>query len=205
MNPHPPVTLALGVLLHDVGKPPTFRIAERIRFDGHDSLGAKMAVDVLSRLRFSSQQIRRVELLVKDHLRFKDVPRMRPATLKRFLRQPHFEELLELHRLDCLASHRRLETYYFLLEMLRQTPAERLSPPPLLRGADLIAAGYEPGPLFGRILAAVEEAQLEGRLETRDQALAFVLAEFGPPAGARSGGPVGEDQHQDQHDDRQNG
>lgn len=205
MRPNPTVTLALGVLLHDIGKPPTYRVAERIRFDGHDELGARMAVEIMNRLRFSNHQIRRVEVLVRDHLRFKDVPQMRPSTLKRFLRQPHFEELLELHRLDCLASHRRLETYHFLVEMLRQTPPERLSPPPLLRGADLIELGYQPGPLFGRILGTVEEAQLEGKLETREQAVALVMARFGPPAPHRSGGPVGEDHHQNQHDDGKDG
>ncbi|MCL6546420.1 MAG: CCA tRNA nucleotidyltransferase [Bryobacteraceae bacterium] len=205
MESHPPLTLALGVLLHDVGKPPTFRVAERIRFDGHDTLGARMAAEILGRLRFSKQQIRRVELLVADHLRFKDVPQMRPATLKRFLRQPHFEELLELHRLDCLASHRNLETYHLLLEMLRQTPPGALKPAPLLRGADLIQAGYTPGPLFGRILEAVEEAQLEGRLKTREQALRFVEHHFGPPAANPSGRAVGEDHEQDQNNDGENG
>lgn len=205
MEPHPPLTLALGVLLHDVGKPATFRVAERIRFDGHDALGARMAVEILSRLRFSNQQIRRVERLVADHLRFKDVPQMRPATLKRFLREPHFEELLELHRLDCLASHRNLETYHLLREMLRRTPAPDLKPAPLLRGADLIRAGYTPGPLFGQILDAVEEAQLEGRLGTREQALRFVLGHFGPPAASPSGGAVGENHEQHQNNDGENG
>jgi tRNA nucleotidyltransferase/poly(A) polymerase len=205
MKSNPPLTLALGVLLHDVGKPPTFRVAERIRFDGHDALGARMAVEILGRLRFSNQQIRRVELLVAEHLRFKDVPRMRPATLKRFIRRPHFEELLELHRLDCLASHRNLETYNLLLEMLRQTPPEALKPAPLLRGADLIQAGYTPGPLFGRILEAVEEAQLEGRLKTREQALRFVEDHFGPPAANPSGRAVGKNHEQDQNNDGENG
>jgi len=180
MMREPTVTLALGVLLHDVGKPVTFRVAERIRFDGHDALGARMAAEILGRLRFANEQIRVTERLVADHLRFKDVTQMRESTLKKFLRQPQFEELLELHRLDCLASHGRLENYEFVRRKLSEIPAERLSPPRLITGADLIRAGYAPGPLFREILDAVEEAQLESRVETREQALAFVASRFGP-------------------------
>ena len=120
-----------------VGKPPTFRIAERIRFDGHMEVGARMAVDILTRLRFSSDQIRRVERLVADHLRFKDVKQMRESTLKRFLRQPHFDELLELHRLDCLASHGWLDNYDFVQSKLGELPPERLKPARLISGNDL--------------------------------------------------------------------
>ena len=177
----PSLTLALGVLLHDVGKPPTFRIAERIRFDGHMEVGARMAVDILTRLRFSSDQIRRVERLVADHLRFKDVKQMRESTLKRFLRQPHFDELLELHRLDCLASHGWLDNYDFVQSKLGELPPERLKPARLISGNDLIEAGYEPGPAFQQILREVEDAQLEGRIHTGAEALAMVRARFGPP------------------------
>ena len=175
----PSLTLALGVLLHDVGKPPTFRIAERIRFDGHMEVGARMAVDILTRLRFASDQIRRVERLVADHLRFKDVKQMRESTLKRFLRQPHFDELLELHRLDCLASHGWLDTYDFVQSKLSELPPERLKPAPLISGDDLIQAGYVPGPAFQQMLREVEDAQLEGRIHTGAEALAMVRARFG--------------------------
>jgi poly(A) polymerase len=184
-NPTP--TLALGVLLHDVAKPPTFRIEDRIRFDGHDALGAKMAVEILTRLRFASEEIARVESLVAGHLHFMNVARMRESTLKRFLRQPHFDEHLELHRLDCLASHRRLDHYEFLEAKLRELPDEKLRPPRLLTGDDLIAAGYRPGPAFHRMLAAVEDAQLESKVATRAEALDLVQSLFEPPEGTARG------------------
>jgi tRNA nucleotidyltransferase/poly(A) polymerase len=174
----PTITLALGVLLHDVGKPPTFRIAERIRFDGHVEAGTVMAGTILGRLRFSADQIERVRALVANHLKFKDVRQMRESTLKRFLRQPYFEEHLELHRLDCLSSHRNLDSYYFCLEKLNTLEPVELKPAPLLTGRDLIAAGYEPGPAFSRILTAVEDAQLESRIHSREEALELVRSLF---------------------------
>src|SRR5579862_258685 len=174
----PSLTLALGVLLHDVGKPPTFRIAERIRFDGHVDEGVRMADDILKRLRFSSDEISQVEALVANHMRFKDVPRMRESTLKRFLRLDRFAEHLELHRLDCLSSHRNLETYEFMKSKLEELPVEQLKPVLLLTGDDLIAAGYRPGPAFARMLAVAEDAQLEHRVTTKEEALALVRAEF---------------------------
>jgi poly(A) polymerase len=174
----PTVTLALGVLLHDVGKPPTFRMAERIRFDGHAETGAVMAVAILTRLRFSAEQIGLVEALVANHLKFKDVRQMRESTLKRFLRQDRFEEHLELHRLDCLSSHRRLENYEFCAEKLTHLTPVELKPAPLLSGSDLIAAGYRPGPIFSRILTLVEDAQLESKIHSREEALDLVRREF---------------------------
>ena len=178
---NPSITLALGVLLHDVGKPPTFRVAERIRFDGHVEAGAQMAVSILSRLRYSSDEIRQVESLVANHLRFKDVVQMRESTLKRFLRIERFEEHLELHRLDCLSSHRRLENYEFVRKKLAELPAERLHPLRLVSGADLIQAGYQPGPQFKEMLERAEDAQLEGQISTRDDALALILSLYPPP------------------------
>ncbi len=175
----PTLTLAWGVLLHDVGKPPTFRVAERIRFDGHVEMGVTMAARILARLRCSTDDIRQVEALVANHLRFKDVTRMRESTLKRFLRMDRFAEHLELHRLDCLASHRMLGNYHYLKAQLEAMPVDVLRPPRLLTGHDLIAAGYRPGPAFQRMLEAVETAQLEGRIATREQALALVEEEFG--------------------------
>jgi len=178
----PSLTLALGVLLHDVGKPPTFRVAERIRFDHHAEVGARMAVDMLGRLRFSQDDIRQVEALVAHHLRFKDVPRMRESTLKRFLRMDRFQEHLELHRLDCACSHGLLDHYEFVKRKMEELPPEVLRPPRLLTGHDLIAAGYLPGPAFQRMLEAVETAQLESRISTPEQARALVDEQFGPPA-----------------------
>ena len=171
---NPSVTLALGVLLHDVGKPPTFRIAERIRFDGHVEAGVTLTRGILERLRFSHDEIAQVEALVSNHMRFKDVPQMRESTLKRFLRLPDFDEHLELHRLDCLSSHAKLDNYEMVQSRRSQMPAEVLKPAPLLSGHDLIAAGYRPGPEFSRMLAAVEDAQLESRIHTREEALQLV-------------------------------
>jgi putative nucleotidyltransferase with HDIG domain len=182
----PTLTLALGVLLHDVGKPGTFRVADRIRFDEHAETGAWMAARILTRLRFSGEVIRQVEALVANHLRFKDVTRMRQSTLKRFLRAERFEEHLELHRLDCVMSHGMLANYEFLKKKLEEVPEEELKPKPLLTGADLIAAGYTPGPPFGRILRALEDAQLEGQIQTREEGLALLRARFLPPGGEES-------------------
>jgi len=175
---HPSATLALGALLHDVGKPPTFRVAGRIRFDGHVERGVELARGILERLRFSRHDSEQVEALVEHHMRFKDAPRMKESTLKRFLRLPTFEEHLELHRLDCVASHGQLDNYELVRRKLEQLPAEQLKPKPLVTGADLIAEGYTPGPLFSEILGAVEDAQLEGRMASREQALELVRRQF---------------------------
>jgi len=175
---HPTVALALGALLHDVGKPPTFRVAERIRFDGHVEEGVRIAHTILNRLRFSNDEMERVEALVANHMRFKDLQHMRDSTLKRFLRMADFHEHLELHRLDCLASNKRLENYELARHKLQQFPDEHLKPPALVTGADLIAAGYHPGPLFSTILTAVEDAQLEGRIHSAGEAMALVRERF---------------------------
>jgi poly(A) polymerase len=169
-------TLALGALLHDVGKPPTFRRApDRIRFDQHAEVGAKMAEEICRRFRLSSDEIEQVCALVANHMRFGDVTRMKESTFKRFVRLPEFHEHLELHRLDCLGSHRSLDLYEFTQDKLRNLPAEAIRPTPLLTGDDLIQAGYTPGPEFKELLTAVEDAQLEGSIRTKDEALALVL------------------------------
>ena len=168
---YPTITLALGVLLHDVGKPATFRIAERIRFDGHVEKGIEIAHSMLTRLRFSNQVIEGVEALIANHMKFMEVPRMRESTLKRFMRQPDFEEHMALHRLDCLSSHGGLESYEFVRRKQREVPPEQLKPAPLLTGRDLIAEGYRPGPRFGIVLSEIEDAQLEGRILNREDAM----------------------------------
>ena len=175
---HPSSTLAWGALLHDVGKPPTFRVAERIRFDGHVDEGVRLAHAILNRLRFSRDEMEQIEALVANHMRFKDVSKMKESTLKRFLRLPQFEDHLELHRLDVSSSNRNLESYDLVRRKLEEYTEERLKPEPLLSGVDLIAAGYEPGPLFSQILAAVEDAQLEGELHTSGEAMQFVRERF---------------------------
>jgi len=174
----PTPTLALGVLLHDVGKPPTFCVRERIRFDNHVEVGAKMAEEISSRLRLSTRDVQQVVELVRHHLRFKDFPRMRRSTQLRFLRLPGFAEHLELHRLDCLASHGDLSTYEMVKQVREETPAEEIRPAPLLRGDDLIAIGYAPGPIFKEILQAIEDAQLEGKVHTSAQAVRLVIERF---------------------------
>jgi putative nucleotidyltransferase with HDIG domain len=175
---HPTLTLALGALLHDVGKPPTFRVADRIRFDGHVEEGVHMAQAILGRLRFSRDEMAQVEALVANHMKFKDVQQMKESTLKRFLRLPDFEEHLELHRLDVLSSNKRLDNYHLVKEKLGELSEEHLRPNRLLTGADLISAGYEPGPRFTAILRAVEDAQLEGRIHTAGEALELVRERF---------------------------
>jgi poly(A) polymerase len=186
-------TLAWGALLHDVGKPPTFSASrgpgDRIRFDGHVEVGTRMAEEIARRLKFSGEETERVAALVAQHLRFKDVFEMRAATLKRFVRQPHFDEHLELHRMDCLASHRNLDGYEFVRRFVAETPAEVVRPARLVTGDDLKLLGLPPGPQYRRILEAVEEAQLEGRLTTREEALQFIRRQSGGqpvPAGPGS-------------------
>ncbi len=174
-------TLALGVLLHDVGKPPTFRLAERIRFDNHAPVGARMTERICDRLRLSRRDTEQVVALVEHHLRFKDVVQMRPAKLKRFLQMERFEEHLELHRLDCLSSHRNLENWEFVRQQLAATPPEEIRPRPLVTGDDLIALGYQPGPRFKEILRAVEDAQLEGEVKSKDEALTLARRQFPLP------------------------
>jgi poly(A) polymerase len=170
----PSVTLALGALLHDVGKPPTFRVAERIRFDGHVEEGMRMAEVILNRLRYSRAEIDQVVALIANHMKFMHVHQMKDSTLKRFLRMPEFQEHLSLHRMDVMASNRRLENYELAKQKLEEFGEEVLKPEPLITGADLIAAGYEPGPEFSKMLRLVEDAQLDGRIETAGEAMDLV-------------------------------
>jgi poly(A) polymerase len=172
-------TLAWGALLHDVGKPPTFRVApDRIRFDGHVDVGVKMAAEILRRLRFSNAETDQILALVDNHMRFGQVQRMNQSTLKKFLRLPDFDEHLELHRIDCLSSHGQLDAYEYTREQMNSMPPEAIRPTPLITGRDLIEAGYNPGPRFAEILAAIEDAQLDGRLTSREAAMEFVRREF---------------------------
>jgi poly(A) polymerase len=177
-NPCPP-RLAWGALLHDVGKPATFRVGpDRIRFDNHVDVGVKIAEEICDRLRFSNSDTTQVLALVDNHMRFSHATRMNQSTLKKFLRMPAFDEHLALHRADSLASHRDLSTYEFVQEKLREIPPEKIRPAALVTGDDLIAAGYAPGPKFREILEAVEDAQLDGRLGSQEAALEFVKGAF---------------------------
>jgi poly(A) polymerase len=171
--------LAWGALLHDVGKPATFRVApDRIRFDNHVEVGVKIAEGICERLRFSNHDASQVLALVDNHMRFGHVTRMKESTLKKFLRLPGFEEHLALHRADSLASHGNLSTYELVRAKLAEIPPEKIRPAALVTGDDLIASGYAPGPRFREILDAVEDGQLEGRLLSREAAIEFVRREF---------------------------
>jgi poly(A) polymerase len=175
-------TLAWGVLLHDIGKPPTFRSAsetgDRIRFDGHVEVGVRMADEICRRLRFSNDDTEQIKALVANHMKFKDVAQMRPATLKRFVRLPQFDQHLELHRLDCQSSHGKLDAYEAVRAFLAETPPSQVRPPRLLSGNDLKELGYTPGPEFQKILSTIEDAQLEETIQNREQALDFVRRNY---------------------------
>jgi poly(A) polymerase len=172
------LTLAWGALLHDVGKPPTFRRAERIRFDGHVEVGVAMAAEICRRFRFSNDETRQIQALVENHMRFMDAQRMKASTLKRFFRLENFPEHLALHRMDCLASGGKLDNWEFVRERYEAIPEEVVRPRPLVTGHELIAAGYKPGPRFQEMLRAVEDAQLEGAITTAEEALTLVRKQF---------------------------
>jgi poly(A) polymerase len=189
MPPDASPTLAWGAMLHDIGKPATYRAPnpndpnDRIRFNGHVEVGARIAEVILNRLRFSNDDTAQIVALVKNHMRFADVLQMRESTLKRFLRLPRFDEHLALHRLDCNAAHGDLTLYHFAKQHYEAAPAEQIQPKLLLTGRDLIAQGYRPGPQFKAMLEAAEDAQLEGRATTLEEAMAVVHQHFGnPPA-----------------------
>ncbi len=172
------VTLAFGALLHDVGKPPTFKRADRIRFNGHDVVGARITEKILTRLRFSNEDKENIVACVEGHMRFKDVKKMKQSTLKRMMQRPTFETELEQHRVDCLASHGDISNWRFLKKKARQFGQETIRPRPLLTGKDLLQMGFEEGPLIGRILRALEETQLEGTLQSLEEARQWVFKTF---------------------------
>jgi poly(A) polymerase len=175
-----PLTLAWGALLHDVGKPPTFRQApDRIRFDGHVEVGVAMGAEICRRFRFSNDETRQILSLIENHMRFADAARMKTSTLKRFFRLEDFEEHLALHRMDCLAGSRNLDHWEFVRQHYESMPEEAVRPRPLITGRELIAAGYQPGARFKEMLRAVEDAQLEGTIGTADEAMSLVNERFG--------------------------
>jgi len=177
LTPEHSPELAWGCLLHDIGKPRTFshEPPDRIRFNRHAQVGAEMAATILKRLKASRQMIEIVVELTDEHLRFADVKKMKESTLRRFLRNPRFPLHLEQHRIDCMASHQNLELYHFCQEKLASLSSEELRPKPFIRGADLMAWGYTPGPLYKKILEELETLQLEGKLSSRPEAEAHVL------------------------------
>ena len=168
--------LVFSVLFHDIGKPTTSSVDEsgRIRFNGHDRIGAEMTEAVMQRLRFSRAEIDATVEAVRQHMVFKDVPNMRVARLKRFMARPTFADELELHRVDCESSHGMMDNYDFLRRKREEFANEPIIPPPFVRGDDLLALGLKPGPKIGEILEAVETRQLEGALANREEALEWV-------------------------------
>jgi len=178
LPPACPLTLAWGALLHDVGKPPTFTLADRIRFNSHVEVGVAIAVEICRRFRFSNDETRQTLSLIENHMRFADAQRMKASTLKRFFRLENFPQHLELHRMDCLASSGNLDHWNFVRERYESMPAEAVRPVPLLTGRELIAAGYTPGSAFKEMLRAVEDVQLEGVISTPAEALALLRNRF---------------------------
>ena len=172
--------LAMGALLHDIGKPPTFEKADRIRFNGHDRVGAEMAKTICKRLRLSKKQTERITSLIREHLKFKDALKMRESTLKRFISMPYFNEHLTMHLADCLGSHGITDVYEFLKDKIDNLKEEDIKPEPLINGNDLIELGFEPGPLFSKILHEIEEQQLEGILKNKEEAIKHVKEKFSP-------------------------
>ena len=170
--------LAMAALLHDVGKPPTFEVKERIRFDGHVEVGAEMAQKICKRLRFSNKQTEHISSLVRQHLKFMHVKDMRKSTLKRFLMQERFQDHLDLHYADCMGCHEILENYDFCKEKFEAFLKEPPPRKPILSGKDLIQLGFKPGPLFKKILNEIETEFLEGALQTQEDALKFVKHKF---------------------------
>jgi poly(A) polymerase len=175
LEPGCQATLAWGALLHDVGKPPTFRRApDRIRFDGHVEVGVAIGAEILRRFRFSNEDTRQILALIENHMRFMDTSRMKTSTLKRFFRLDRFDEHLALHRMDCLAGSGYLDNWEFVRERWQAMPEEAVRPKPLITGRELIAAGYKPGAAFKQMLRAVEDAQLEGTIATEEEAMRLI-------------------------------
>ena len=169
--------LSLAVLLHDIAKPATYtfdQADQRIRFNGHDRVGAEMAEVILRRLRYSNKTTEDVTVMVRNHMNFMNVQNMRTAKVKRFMARPTFEQEMELHRVDCASSNGLTENYDFLREKAREFAAEPLIPEPLVTGKDLIDLGLRPGPDFKAILNTIETEQLEGKLKSREEALQFL-------------------------------
>lgn len=181
LKQEPSVELVMAVLLHDIGKPATQTFEDRIRFNSHDKVGATIAEEICRRLRFSNSQTERITSMVKRHMQFVNVPDMRKSTLNRFLAEPTIDDELELHRVDCLASHGSLETYNYACNRLNEFRANEdfkgHLPVPLVTGDDLIKQGMRPGPAFSIILKTVFDAQIEGRISTKEEGIIEALSQ----------------------------
>ena len=189
LDPGCGTTLAWGALLHDIGKPATYHLdrsgpTPRIRFNGHVEVGVRIAEVILKRLRFSNEDTEQIVALIKNHMRFGDVPQMKESTIRRFLRLPKFNEHLQLHWLDCSSCHGKLGIWEAMKQRFEAEPAEEHRPQLLVTGRDLIAAGYKPGTAFKAMLEAAEDAQLEATIHTTEEGLALLRERFGHPAAA---------------------
>ncbi|MFH1858166.1 MAG: CCA tRNA nucleotidyltransferase [Candidatus Omnitrophota bacterium] len=179
---HPSIVLAVAALLHDVGKPLTYEMSDRIRFNEHAEIGAELAEEILTRLRFSNEEKMQIVACIENHMRFREVQNMRPAKLKRLLQRETFLEELELHRIDCASSHGNLENWEFLKKKLEEYSQEEIRPKPLLTGGDLLALGFRQGPLIGEILEQLYERQLEGEILSKEQAFHWVKNRYPKPS-----------------------
>jgi poly(A) polymerase len=179
-----PRELAYTVLLHDVGKPPTAGIgpgrdgAPRIRFDGHAAVSAEMAEVILTRMKFPNTEKKHIVEAIRGHMRFVDVQKMRASRLRKLIGAETFDLEMELHRLDCLGSHRKLDNYDFLNRYLEEMANEPILPEPWLRGRDLLDMGIQEGSIIGRILKEAYDAQMENRFASRDELLEWVRASY---------------------------
>jgi hypothetical protein len=169
---------AWSVLLHDIGKPVTMTVTDRIRFSNHDRAGSVLARGIFSRLKAPNSVSEPVIECIDNHMNFMNVTKMRLSTLKRFLSRSTIEDEIDLHRVDCLASHGDVSNCDFLRKKQREIPVEEVKPDPLLTGKDLIAMGFKPGPIFGEMLDDVYDLQLEGAIFTNEEAKAWVRKKY---------------------------
>ena len=181
MMAHPTPEAAWSILLHDVGKPKTFKVHEdgKIHFYGHESVGTEMAEEIMQRLRSSRELTDIVKAAVGNHMRFTFAKNFRRNTLRRLVAEKSFPTTLEVIRTDCASCHGIMDDYLFLLDFLHELGGEPVIPPPLLMGKDLIALGYKPGPEMGKILAEISDLQLEGTLTSKEDAIAYLNAKKG--------------------------
>ncbi|MBP7654810.1 HD domain-containing protein, partial [Candidatus Dependentiae bacterium] len=163
--------LAYSMLFHDIGKPAVYSVTDRIRFNGHEKTGSEISENIMKRLRFSNKDIREIKYIVLNHMKFMNVKEMRKSTLKKLIYRSTFEIELELHRLDCLSSHKNLENYYFLIEKRSEFENEKKLPKPFITGYDLIDLGIQPSPVFKKILSDVYNKQLEGKIKNKEEGL----------------------------------
>lgn len=177
---NPSAELAMSVLFHDIAKPDTYDdTGDRIRFNNHAELGATKTEEIMRRLRFPNKLIEQVSIAVHNHMRFKDVKNMRKGRLRNYMSTETFPLELELHRIDCSASHGMLDNYTFCQEQLKEFKAEIRKPKPVVDGNDLIQAGFEAGPTFKKMLEELLEYQLEGKFQTKEDGLVFAKKLFG--------------------------